>query len=428
MADPGARGRRAVLAWSFYDFANSAFTTLVVTFVYAAYFTHAIAPDDVTGTALWSRGVALTGVVVALLSPVLGAVADTCGCRKLLLALTTVLCAGGTVGLFFAQPGQVDQALCWFVVANIAFELGTVFYNAYLPEIATPDRIGRISGYGWSLGYVGGLLCMWVAMVGFVSAETPWFGFDRGGGQNIRAVNLLVAAWFALFSLPMFLWVRDPVAAGRLRWRDAAASLRQLGATLAHIRRYRQIVRLLVARLLYNDGLITVFSFGGIYATGTFGFSFQDLMVFGLAINAAAGVGAFALGFLDDWLGGKRTIGLSVAGLILASLAAVLTDSVTVFWGAALGLGLLSGPAQAASRSLMGRFVPPRMESEFYGLYAFSGKATAFVGPFLLGVLTQVFDSQRAGISIVILLLALGGLVLLTVNEEEGQRAAAAAG
>lgn len=418
-------GGRAVLAWSLYDFANSAFTTLVVTFIYSAYFTHAIAADDVAGTALWSRGVAATGLAVALLSPVLGAVADRCSCRKALLALTTALCVAATAALFVPGPGQAGAALAWFVVANVAFELGTVFYNAYLPEIAPPARIGRVSGWGWSLGYVGGLLCMWVAMIGFVSAETPWFGFAADDGQNIRAVNLLVAAWFALFSLPLFLWVPDPERQGHLRWQDAAAALRQLGQTVAHLRRYRQIVRLLVARLLYNDGLVTVFSFGGIYATGTFGFSFQELMVFGLATNAAAGVGAFALGFLDDWLGGRRTIGLSLVGLIACSLAAVLTHSVAVFWGAAIGLGLLSGPAQAASRSLLGRFVPRHMESEFYGFYAFSGKATAFLGPLLLGVLTEAFDSQRAGISVVVAFLTLGGLVLLSVDEAEGRRSAA---
>ncbi|MBT3345148.1 MAG: MFS transporter [Gemmatimonadetes bacterium] len=416
-------GRRALWGWSLYDFANSAFTTLVVTFIYSAYFTRGIATDVVSGTTYWSRAMAISSITVALLSPALGAIADGCGCRRRFLAGTTALCVIATVGLYFPGPGQVVLALTWFVIANVCFELGGVFYNAFLPHLVSIDRVGRLSGIGWAVGYVGGLLCMGLAMVGFVNTETPWLGFVTDG-EHIRAVNLLVAAWFAIFSLPFFLWVREPKSNSSTRSPGAAAraAFGELADTITHIRRYRQIARLLLARLLYNDGMVTVFAFGGIYATGTLGFTLKDLMVFGLVLNVAAGIGAFAFGFLDDRLGGKRTIQISVAGLVLASLAAVTTVDIQIFWAAAIGIGLLSGPAQAASRSLMARFIPHGKESEFFGLYAFSGKATAFIGPLLLGILTDVFDSQRVGMSVVVALLIAGGLVLIGVDEDEGRR------
>ncbi len=421
--------RRSVVAWALYDFANSSFTTLVVTFIYATYFTRGIVGDDTLGTAMWSRGVTLTGLSVALLSPVLGALADRGGYRKALLLVSTVICVGATAGLFVPRPGQVALALTVFVIANIAYEMGGVFYNAFLPDIAPPDRIGRISGFGWALGYVGGLACMVLALVGFVQPAEPWFGLSTVAGENIRATNLLVAAWFAVFSLPMFLFVPEdrsrvsPPGSPIVR-----QAFHQLWTTFHEVRRYRQIVRLLAARLFYNDGLITIFAFGAIYAQGTFGFTTEEILILGIVLNVTAGLGALAMGFMDDALGGKRTIQVSVVGLIIAAVLAVLTASRALFWVAAILIGVFAGPNQAASRSLLGRFVPDDKENEFFGFFAFSGKATAFIGPFMLGLLTEVFGTQRAGVAIVILLFALGLAVLTSVDEAEGTRLAGRGG
>lgn len=414
-------GRRPVFAWAMYDFANSAFTTLVVTFIYATYFTKAIAPDEITGTVLWSRAVTITALTVALLSPFLGAVADRGGHRKLFLLLTTIICVVATTGLYTVLPGSVIQALVWFVIANIAFEMGGVFYNAFLPDVAPANKIGRISGYGWSLGYVGGLLAMAIAMVALVNPETPWFGISREAGQNIRATNLLVAGWFAVFSIPIFIWVHEDKSRisppGTRLLREA---WQQIRGTMREIRRYRELGLFLLARMIYNDGLVTIFAFGGIYAAGTFGFSFQKIMIFGIVLNLSAGIGAFAMGFLDDKLGGKRTILIATTGLLLATVIAAVTTSENMFWFAGIFIGLLAGPNQAASRSLMGRFTPPEKKNEFFGFYAFSGKATAFLGPLALGILTQQFNSQRAGIWVVAVLFILGGLLLTRVDEERG--------
>ncbi len=420
MATNPSHSKLSVFSWCMYDFANSSFTTLVVTFIYAAYFTKEMAADEITGTSLWSRSLSVTALAAALLAPPLGALADRGGYRKVLLFVSTVVAVLASVLLYTAEPGQVVKALLFFTLANIAFEMGTVFYNAFLPDIAAPNRIGRTSGFGWSLGYVGGLLAMGLAMMALVQPTEPWFGLSRENGENFRATTLLVAGWFALFSLPIFLWVKEDKSAITREGGILAASFRQLVGTFRDVKQYKQIVRFLVARLFYNDGLVTIFAFGGVYAVGTFGFSLEELTVFGIVLNLAAGAGAFALGFLDDYLGSKRTIQISLWGLILAATAAVFTHERWVFWMAATLVGICAGPNQAASRSLLGRFVPPNKENEFYGLFAFSGKATAFLGPLLLGELTRIFSTQRVGMAVVLLFFALGLSLLASVDEDAG--------
>ncbi|HSH14257.1 MAG TPA: MFS transporter, partial [Desulfurivibrionaceae bacterium] len=298
-----------------------------------------------------------------------------------------------------------------------------VFYNGFLPELAPPGKIGSVSGYGWGLGYVGGLAAMFLAMTTMVNPETPWFGLSRELGQNIRATNLLVAAWFGLFSLPFFLLVKEPRPRPARLFQPREVFTR-LAATFREIRRYRQIFQFLLARLLYNDGLITIFAFGGIYAAGTFGFSFPEIMLFGIVLNIMAGLGAFAFGFCDDRLGGKATVLISLGGLFCASVLALTATAKPWFWLAGVLVGIFSGPNQSASRSLLARLTPLSKENEFFGFFAFSGKFTAFLGPLALGILTGIFQSQRAGMAVVLVLFAAGGLLLWPVDEEGGRLAA----
>jgi UMF1 family MFS transporter len=410
---------RAIWSWAFYDFANSPFTTLVITFVYGTYFTQAIAADPISGTALWSRAMTVTALVVAICSPILGALADRGGFRKLFVLVFTFICVGATICLYWVLPGQIFAALALVVIANIGYEFASVFYNAFLPEIAPAERIGRVSGFGWGLGYIGGLLALVLALVLFVLPETPWFGFSKEAGENIRATNLLVAVWFVVFSLPLFLWVSEDRSGVSPAGRILADTSKQLRLTFQHIRRYRQVVRFLIARLIYNDGLVTIFAFGGIYAAETFGFSFQEVLVLGITLNIAAGSGAWALGHLDDILGGKRTIIISLVGLIVATVVAVFATSKASFWVAGILIGLFVGPNQAASRSLMARFVPLKFENEFFGFFAFSGKLTAFMGPFLLGVLTASTGSQRVGVAAVLAFFVVGLVLMISVDERE---------
>jgi len=417
-------GPRAIWAWALYDFANSSFATLVITFVYGTYFTQAVAPDPITGTALWSRAVTITALVVAICSPFLGALADRGGYRKRFVVGFTLICVVATAALYQVLPGQVVAALALVVVANIAYEFAEVFYNAFLADVAPPERIGRVSGYGWGLGYIGGLLALVLALVLFVRPEVPFFGFSTEAGENIRATNLLVAAWYLVFSVPLFIWVAEDKSKISAAGRVLSDTSKQLVGTITHLRRYRQIVRFLLARLIYNDGLVTIFAFGGIYAAETFGFTLQEVLMFGIALNLSAGTGALLMGHLDDLIGGKRTIVLSLVGLIIATLVTLFATSKLWFWVAGLVIGIFVGPNQAASRSLMGRFVPPEAENEFFGFFAFSGKLTAFIGPFFLGLITQLTGSQRLGVSVVLVLFILGLALLLTVDEHEGITAA----
>lgn len=417
--------RRTIAAWCLYDWANSSFTTLVVTFVYATYFTKAIAPDEITGTLWWSRSVAVAALVVALSSPVLGALADVAGLRRRLLLLTTAGCVAATAALFWVTPGRPNAALvalALFTVANIGFELANVFYNAYLPDVVTRERIGRVSGYGWGLGYVGGLACLVLALVGFVQPESPWFGLSKAGGENVRATNLMVAVWFALFSVPLLLVARGESRLGARA--DVRGALEGLGRTLHELGRFREAAKLLLARVFYNDGLSTIFAFGGIYAAGTFGMSFEEILVFAIAINVAAGLGALAFGFVDDRIGGKRTVLLSVAALTLATAVAVWAPTRAWFWASGMLIGLFAGPNQSGSRSLMGRFVPEGRQSEFFGFFAFSGKLAVFLGPLLLGAVTESAGSQRAGIATVLAFFLVGGALLAAVDERRGIEAA----
>lgn len=426
---PVAASRRdvpkIVWSWALYDWANSAFTTLVVTFVYSTYFTKAIAPDEVTGTTWWSRAVAVSALLTAALAPILGAAADQAGARKRFLAVTTALCVGATTLLGFVSPSMANAglvALTLFVIADISFETGNIFYNAFLPTIASPERIGRVSGYGWGLGYAGGLVCMGLALAGFVRPEVPWFGLSTVDGFNVRATNFLVAAWFLVFSIPLFLVVPERRLTGvRV---DPRAALRELARTIRTIRQYGEIVKFLIARLVFNDGLVTVFAFGGIYAAGTFGMSLSEVILFGVALNVTSGLGAVAFGFVDDKIGGKKTILVTLVALSLATLLAVWAPTRLWFWIAGLLIGIFVGPNQSASRSLMGRFVPERHQAEFFGFFAFSGKATSFLGPLLLGTLTQAFDSQRVGVATVIAFFVVGGVLLATVDERRGITAA----
>jgi UMF1 family MFS transporter len=424
----GAQTRR-VASWALYDWANSAFTTIVVTFVYSTYFSRAFAPDEVTGMAYWSRAVSISALLVAVLSPLVGAMADRGGRRRPYLLISTLLCVAATTGLAFVSPAMekgVLLALGVFVVANVAFEVGGVFYNSFLPDVAPPGKIGAVSGLGWGVGYTSGIVSMVLALLAFVgfSGGEPWLALSTEEGWNFRAVNLLVAAWFLVFSVPMFLFVKDR---SPRRYRvGIGEALDELRVTFRELGRFREMAKFLVARLVYNDGLVTIFSFGGIYAQGTFDFTLSEVIVFGIVLNVVAGLSALLFGFVDDRLGGKKTILFSIVGLTAAGLVGVLAPNRFWFWVAGIGIGMFVGPNQAASRSLMGRFVPEHRKAEFFGFYQFTGKITAFAGPLLLGLATTTFDSQRHGVATVILFFLVGGVLLARVEEDEGIRASRA--
>ena len=420
-----------IFSWSLYDFANQPFTTLVVTFVYGTFFTKFIVSDEILGTALWSRGITISSLVVAFLSPVMGAIADSGGYRKIFFIFWTWICIVFTFLLFLPDRGDIMIALLFFIIANIGFEMGGVFCNSYLPNIASTKKIGRISGYGWSFGYVGGLIALVISFFLFIDNPNPIFGLGIDNGENIRATNILISIWFAIFSIPTFLFLKDVKTTKKINIEIIKDSFLNIKKTFIQIKKYKNIFRFLIARLFYNDGLITIFAFGGIYASNTFDFSFNEIFLFGILLNLCAGLGAFCFGFIDDYIGGKNTVQISNLGLIGACMIAVIVPNnliyfygfsiqgKSLFWFAGILIGLFSGPNQSASRSLIGRLIPPGKENEFFGFFAFSGKATAFIGPLFLGAFTQLFNSQRAGIAIVIILFSIGSLLLSRVSEDK---------
>ena len=415
---PGAADPKGLIAWCTFDWANSAFPTVIVTFVFAAYFTKAVAADEITGTSQWSFAISLSMLATALLSPLLGAIADHGGRRKPWVGGFTLLMVAATSLLWFAAPKAPDVfwVLLCFGLANFAFETGTVFYNAMLPSIAPPAMIGRISGWGWGVGYVGGLACLAVALLLLIRPEPPLFGLDAATAEPVWATALLVAAWMVLFSLPFFLLTPDRPGSGlpaREAVRRAVASLRN---TIADLRRYRQIALFLLAHMIYTDGLNTLFAVGGIYAAVTFDMSFDQLLLFGIALNVTAGAGAFAFGWVDDAIGPKPTVLIALAAIGVLGAAILLVQSQTLFWAFALPIGIFLGPAQSASRSLMARISPPEVTTEMFGLFALSGKATAFFGPAVFGWVTALAGSQRIGLSTILIFLAVGAALLAPVR------------
>ena len=404
---------RPILGWCLYDWANSAFPTVVSTFVFAAYFTKAVAPDETTGTFLWGNATAIAAVCIALLSPALGAVADRTGRRKPWLAAFTLISVLATAALWTVEPDSsfILRALTLVIIATIGFEFATVFYNAMLPDIAPKAAMGRVSGFGWGLGYLGGLSCLVVALFALVQADPAPFGLDPETQEPVRATVLLVAVWYAGFSLITFLTVPD-TPAGEPMGAAIRDGFAQIWRTVRTLRWKDPVVRFLVARMLYADGLTTLFAFGGIYAAGTFGMSFSEIIIFGIALNVTAGLGAIGFGFIDDRIGSKTAITVALIGLILFGILALLAPSAFWFWIAGMALGTFMGPAQAASRTLMARLAPEDQRAEMFGLFALSGKATNFAGPLILGWATLAFDSQRAGMATIVLFL-LAGLWLL---------------
>lgn len=414
--------RRGRIAWCLYDWANSAFPTVIITFVFAAYFTEGVMGDSVAGTAMWGQAMGYSAFVVAIMAPILGAVADHTGRRKPWLFLTTGVCVALSASLWIVLPdaSMAITALLLVAAANIAFELGMVFYNAMLPDLVGPKKIGRLSGWGWATGYAGGLICLALVLVLFVQADPPLFGLDKDAAEHVRITGPFVALWMALFALPLFIFTPDKPPTGVPLMTAARRGLQEISQTFAQARLHKNVFKFLIARMFYTDGLNTLFAFGGIYAAGTFGMSFEDLIIFGIGMNVTAGLGALAFAWFDDRWGSKPVIYVSLIALIILSIAILVVEDVQLFWIFGLSLGVFVGPAQSASRSLMARIAPEDIRTEMFGLYALSGKATAFLGPLAVGFLTYAFDSQRVGMSAIVIFFIVGGLLLISVRQAKG--------
>ena len=421
LAPPGRRNAttRQMIAWATFDWASSPFFAVVITFVFATYVTTVVAPDEITGTAEWSRMTVIAALLIAVISPVLGAIADAGGARKPWLLAFMLLSCVATACLWFVAPehSYLILALTLVLLANVCNEVAQAFYNAMLPDLAESDQLGRWSGWGWGLGYIAGIVALALILVLFVQPKPPLFGLDAAAAEQVRIVGPLLAVWFLLFSLPLFLITPDRTGQARPFAASVRDGLATLVATLKDVRGNANIARFLLARLIYNDGLNTLFAFGGIYAAGTFGMALNEVLLFGIALNVTAGLGAFGFAFLDDRIGSKPTIMIAICGLFVAGTVALLAEDKATFWAVALAIGIFVGPAQSASRTLMARLAPADQRTEMFGIYALTGKVTAFIGPFLFGTATAWYQSQRAGMATILVMFVVGGLLLTRVRE-----------
>lgn len=420
-APPAGDLRAQQRAWCLFDFANSAFNTVVVTFVYAAFFAGTLVADQTRGDVLWSRLMSVSGLAVAVLAPLAGARADASARKRRWLMLLSSVVISCSAALVIPQVdpalGRASEQHIWLAlglvgIANVAFELAFVFYNAFLPQLAPPDQLGRLSARGWAFGYLGGLLCLAVCLgcVGFAGIG-PWF--SEHGHLNVRITGVVVAVWFALFALPMFRRVRDlpPAAAAA-----SSPSLRDVLATVRSLPQQPSLLWFLLAHLVYNDALMALIALAGLYMKGTLGMAVGEIMAVAIGLNVLAGLGALAFGKVDDKLGPKTAILASLALLIAGGGLAIAVPTRGAFLCAAALVGIGMGPNQSASRTLLARLADGARSAEYFGLFAMSGKATVWLAPLLYSIVVEATGSQRAGLVPVLVMFALGALLMLPVR------------
>ena len=443
--------KSAVVGWMLFDWAAQPYFSLITTFVFAPYFATRVAADPATGQSLWGFATAAAGLVIALLSPLLGAIADASGRRKPWIAGFGAIFVIGASLMWIGKPGDpsiILPLLIAYAIATIGVEFATVFNNAMMPTLVPPEKIGRLSGSGWALGYVGGILSL-ILVLGFMAANpvtgrtlfglTPLFGLDPATFEGDRITGPITGLWFIVFVLPMFLLTPDfpmkqPVGSAL---REGLADLK---TTLRELPRHRSIAAFLLANMIYTDGLVSLFAFGGIYAAGTFGWNTIQIGTFGILLAIAGTFGAWIGGKLDDALGSRRVIAGSLILLLLAVFAILLIDRETIVFikvtppvaGGGLFaapaekaylllgclIGMAGGPLQAASRSLLIRLAPPDRIAQFFGLFALTGKVTSFIGPLLIALVTAVTMSQKAGMAVLVVFFVTGLALLARVKAE----------
>ena len=406
--------------------------------------------DPASGQSLWGFATATAGLIIALLSPVLGAIADASGRRKPWIAAFGALLVIGASLIWFGRPGDVSAIpalLIAYAVATIGVEFAIVFNNSMMPTLVPPDKIGRLSGTGWATGYVGGILSL-ILVLGFLAASpetgrtlfgfTPLFGLDPVMHQGDRITGPLTGIWFVVFALPMFLVTPD-YPAKRAIGEALREGLIELKQTLLELPKQKSMAAFLFANMIYTDGLVSLFAFGGIYAAGTFGWNTIQIGTFGIILAVAGTFGAWLGGKLDDKLGPKRVITGSMLILLLSITAILLVGKDSILFikvaapmpGSALFaapaeraylvlgclIGAAGGPLQAASRTLLIRMAPKERIAQYFGLFALTGKVTSFIGPLLIGIVTAMTESQKAGMAVLVLFFVAGLLLLARVRD-----------
>jgi UMF1 family MFS transporter len=437
-----SRRRWPVVAWALWDWGSAAFNAVITTFVFTRWLTSDAFVDpavveqggDALDAALAEHstwlgwGLTAAGVLIAVLAPLAGTRADGSGRRRRGLAVQSAVTVALCAAMFLVRPdadaltANLLLGIALLAAGNLTFELASVHYNALLPRVATPTTLGRVSGLGWGAGYLGGIVLLLVLFVGFIDPAVGWFGVTGEDGLNIRVAVLLSALWFGVFAVPVLLAVPDaPRGAGRAAGRrpGVVEAYRTIVADVRDLwRTSRSTVLFLLASAVYRDGLAGVFTFGAVIASGTFGFTASEVVVFAIAANVVAGISTLLAGLLDDRVGPRALIVTALSGLVVAGVATfVLADAGRpAFWVCGLLLCVFVGPAQSASRSLLTRVAPPGRESQIFGLYATTGRAASFLAPLAFSTFVAVSGSQRWGILGLVLVIAIGLAALLPLR------------
>ncbi|SDH02775.1 MFS transporter, UMF1 family [Pseudomonas benzenivorans] len=421
---PGV-SRREAWAWAMYDFANSGYTTVVITAVFNAYFVSVVAGGASWATLAWTSAIGLSYALIILTAPLLGAYADAYACKKRLLLFCTLGCVAGTAALALAGPGALGVAVLFIVLSNLCFGSGENLIAAFLPEIAREEAIGRVSGWGWSLGYLGGLLSLGASL-----AYVSW-AQARGqtAAQFVPVCMLLTAALFALASLPTFLLLRErsrpQLQAGASH--SVRVAFARFAQTVREARRYRDLLRFLACTLCYQAGIAAVVTLAAIYADQAMGFSTKDTLKLILLVNVTAALGALLFGYVQDRLGHLATLTLTLLGWLLMVGLAWAAEGPPLFWLAANIAGLCMGASQSAGRAIVGLLAPPTRRAEFYGLWGQAVKLSSIIGPMTYGLTSWLSaGDHRLAMLITGSYFALGLLILASVNLKRGRRAALA--
>jgi UMF1 family MFS transporter len=417
--------KREVFGWAMYDFANSGYTTVVLTAVFNAYFVGVVAGDASWGTFAWTSTLAASSAIVMLTMPSLGAFADLRAAKKRLLALTTLGCVLTTALLARAGPGDLWFAVVAVVLSNLFYSYGESLIAAFLPELARRDALGRVSGWGWSFGYFGGMLTLGLSLGYVLWAQ----GRGLPATHFVPVTMLITAAVYGLASLATFALLRERAQpqAGALQASGLRASLQRLGQTWHHARDYRDFVWLMACAVAYQAGISVVIALAAVYAEQVLGFKQTQTMMLIFLVNIASAVGAFAFGYGQDRIGHKLALGITLAGWIVMTLLAVAATDATLFWAAAVVAGLCMGSSQSAGRALAGAFAPESRLAEFFGLWTFAVRLAAILGPMTYGLVTlATAGNHRLAILSTGLFFVAGLLLLAKVNVGRGIAAAQA--